>query len=127
MGLNPTLAMMAVGLLGFECVLRVAAYYKRGRKRLCRGLQKGLARLIYYMIAVVISAFTQATLAHSYKVDLPVTDWILGWLMLTDISAIISFLYILGFEIPKPLKRFVHASKCEIRRKVENVHGGNQK
>lgn len=118
LGLNPTLAMLAFGLLGFECVLRVAAYAKRGRKRMCRGLQKGVARMIYYMIAVAIAAFTQATIYHSYAVDLPITDWILGWLMLTDISAIISFLYILGWDVPKPLRHFIHSTKCEITRKA---------
>ena len=120
-GINPTLAMLAVALLGFECLLRIAAYYKRGRKRLCRGLQKGVARLVYYMVAVVVSAFAQATLLHSYHVDLPVTDWILGWLMLTDISAIISFLYILGYDLPKPLRHFVNTAKCEIGRKLEET------
>lgn len=121
LGLNPALAMMAFSLLGFECILRIAAYYKRGRKRLCRGLQKGIARMIYYMVAVGISAFTQATLFHSYGLELPVTDWILGWLMLTDISAIISFLYILGFDIPKPLRRFISTTKCELTKKIEDA------
>lgn len=100
LGMDKTLLLMALSLLFIETFLRIAFHLKRRRSRICRAMQKSVARFFYYFTTIAIVIFVESTIAHSYGVSIPLADGVLGLLMLTELTSVISFLRLLGYNPP---------------------------
>ena len=118
LGMDQTLVVMALSLLFIETILRLAFHLRHKRSRLCRAMQKSIARFFYYFTTLSLVIFVEATIAHSYGVTIPLADAVLGLLMLTELTSVISFLRLLGYNPPAFLDSLISFWKGKFKSKV---------
>lgn len=122
-GMDATLVAMGFGMLVFESVLRLAAYLRRGR-HVCRGMQRATARFLAYGLSIALAIFLQSTIEHGFGLSVPLVDWLMAWLILTDIASVASFLEILGMRLPKPLRKIIHRTRAGMEARLDTFHPG---
>lgn len=118
LGMDKTLVFMAMSLLFIETGLRLLFHLKHKRSRLCRAMQKSVARFFYYFTTIAIVLFVESTIAHSYGVAIPLGDAVLGLLMLTEMTSVISFLRLLGYRPPEFVMSVITLWRGKFRSKV---------
>lgn len=118
-----TLVFLAMVILCIEFVMRFVTYLKC-KHDLMKGLQKGVARFAYYGFVFAVSVFMQTTITHTIGFKIPVTDWILGWLILTDLVSVLTFARLLfGFKPPHILQIFLEQKRNFISNRLTHGKG----
>lgn len=126
LGMDKTLVCMALSLLLAETVLRLVFHIRHKRSRLCRAMQKSIARFFYYFTTLAIVLFVESTIAHSYGVVIPLGDAVLGLLMLTEMTSVISFLRLLGYRPPEFIMGIISFWRNKFKSKIQPPLNGEK-
>ncbi|MBQ7584906.1 MAG: phage holin family protein [Desulfovibrionaceae bacterium] len=119
MGIDKGLLYVCFGMLTADMATRILVLAKHDRP-LCAGLKRAIPRYIFYLFFIILAWTVQFSVFRAMSIEVPFTNLIIAYLILTDCASVIEHLIHLGVPVPKLIKHIVSGGKKKVEKTVKD-------
>lgn len=120
MHIDEVLLYICFFMLTADMISRTIVLTKRDRS-MCRGLKRAIPRYCFYLLFIILAWTVQFAVFRSLNVDIPVTNLVIAYLILTDCASVIGHLVYLGVPVPALIKTIVVGSKKKVEKTAKTA------
>lgn len=87
----------------------------------CIKLRKGVAKIVAYLVYILIAGLAGVTLTRATGVPVPLLNLFIAYMTLTEFKSVLKNLELLGWKTPPLIDLIIHKSTSKIEKTVEKT------
>ena len=118
MKIDAGLLYVCFGMLTADMVMRILVLAKQDQP-LCAGLTRAIPRYLFYLFFIILAWTVQFAVSRAMGIEVPFTNLIIAYLLLTDCASVVKHLINLGVPVPKLVRHIIVGGKLKVEKTVK--------